>query len=417
MNDIHSNLLANYKPRWLASLINSAIEDHPVIVLTGARQVGKTTLLLNEKPLKNWRYISLDDFDVLHQSRNDPESLWAGSDNNILDEVQKAPQLLNAVKSAVDTSGSRHKFILSGSANLLLMQKVSESLAGRAVYFSLSPMTIGEMLGNPATSNLERLLNSNLTDLIPPNLGPITPLDQMWRGCMPALLSYSNADSILRWWEGYIGTYLERDLRQLSQIDSLPDFRRLMAALALRCGQMLNQSEIARDTSISQPTIHRYLNLLETTCMLKRLPAYCVNRTKRLIKSPKIMWNDPGLVSFLAGHYTVDSLQSSREIGGIFESLIFLQLQTLAQLITPSAQLFYWRTSTGKEVDFVVEWGQKLVAIEVKYNSKPRYSDIDNLKLFIEEYPETSAGILLHTGDEVKQMQAKIIALPWYFLG
>ena len=132
--------------------------------------------------------------------------------------------------------------------------------------------------------------------------------------------------AVSTWWEGYVTTYLERDLRQLSQIESLPDFRRLMSALALRGGQLLNQTELSRDIGISQPTIYRYINLLESTCLVERLPAYFVNRTKRLVKSPKIIWNDPGLASFLSGHYEIDSVRSSRESGGIFETMVYLHL-------------------------------------------------------------------------------------------
>jgi len=197
----------------------------------------------------------------------------------------------------------------------------------------------------------------------------------------------------------------------------LPDFRRLMVALSLRCGQILNQTEVARDTGISQPTVHRYINLLETTCLVERLPAFALNRTKRLIKSPKVIWSDPGLVSFLAGHYDIESLRSSREAGGIFESMVYLHLRTLSEILVPKPRIFYWRTTTGKEVDFVLEWGRKLLAVEVKLSTRPKYSDIETLRLFMKEYPETSAGILVHAGDEVKIMDEKVVAIPWFLLG
>jgi hypothetical protein len=239
----------------------------------------------------------------------------------------------------------------------------------------------------------------------------------MWHGFMPALLALESSASVLRWWEGYIATYLERDLRQLSQIDSLPDFRRLMAALALRSGQILNQSEVARDIGISQPSVHRYINLLETTCLVERLPAFAVNRTKRLIKSPKLIWNDSGLACFLAGHFEPESLKASREAGGLFESMVYLHLNALSQLLTPKPRIFYWRTTTGKEVDFVLEWGRKLIAVEVKLSSVPKFSDTETLRLFFDEYPETIAGVLVHTGNEIKMMHQKIVAVPWVLLG
>lgn len=416
MNDYQPHDELKYKPRWIAPLLRDAAKDHSIVVLTGARQVGKSTLLQHESPFDDWRYITLDDFDVLSQVKSDPTSLWAGTDYVVLDEVQKSTKLLDAVKIAVDSTYNKHRFILSGSANILLMKKVSESLAGRAVYFALNPMTIGEMNNLSPTNLLEILLRGEL-----PGEGKIkpaaaAPFSQMWKGFMPPLMQMKTSASVLRWWEGYVATYLERDLRQLSQIDSLSDFRRLMVALALRCGQILNQTEVARDTAISQPTVHRYINLLETTCLMERLPAFAVNRTKRLIKSPKVMWVDPGLVSFLAGHYDIESLMSSREAGGIFESMIYLHLKALAQLLIPRPRIFYWRTTTGKEVDFVLEWGRKLLAIEVKLSSKPKFSDVETLRLFMDEYPETSAGVLIYGGDEIKIMGEKIVAIPWFLL-
>jgi len=415
MNDNHSNQELIYKPRWLASLLREAVKDHPIIVLTGARQVGKSTLLREEDPFSGWRYLNLDDFDILEQARNDPTSLLAGSTHTVIDEVQRVPNLLSAVKIAVDSNPGQVRFVLSGSANLLLMEKVTESLAGRAVHFPLQPMTFGEMEGVPPPAVLKELFQGRFpkpgrtTSPCPP------PLSLMWKGFMPSLMNLENAASVNRWWEGYVTTFLERDLRQLSQIEALPDFRRLMTALALRCGQHLNQTELARDLGLSQPTAHRYINLLETTCLVERIPAFAVNRTKRLIKSPKVIWNDPGLASFLGGHHDEQSLGSSRESGGIFESLVHLHLKVLCQLLTPRPSLFHWRTTTGKEVDFVLEWGRKLLAFEVKLTSRPKYADTGTLKLFLEEYPETAAGILVHGGEEIRLMQDRIIALPWHY--
>jgi len=417
MNDNHSNLELKYKTRWIAPLLRDALKTHPIIVLTGARQVGKSTLLQREPPFATWRYISLDDFDTLAQARTDPTSLWAGADRVLLDEVQKATNLLDAVKVTVDSHYGRYRFILSGSANILLFKKVSESLAGRAVYFTLYPMTGGEMSGSPPPKLLEKLLKGQLPKEQRIESPMNDPIALMWKGFMPSLMQMDSYATVIRWWEGYVATYLERDLRQLSQIDSLPDFRRLMAALALRCGQVLNQTEVARDTGITQPTVHRYINLLETTCLIDRLPAFSVNRTKRLIKSPKVMWSEPGLVSFLTGHYDPESLKTSREAGGVFESMVYLHLKALSQLLVPRPRIYYWRTTTGKEVDFVLEWGRTLVAAEAKLSTKPKFTDIENLRLFLEEYPETSACLLIYAGDEVKIMHEKIVAVPWFLLG
>ena len=292
---------SNYLPRWITPSLEKSLADAPVLVLTGARQVGKSTLLLNEELFHDYRYLSMDDFDVLRQAVEQPEVLWAGTERVILDEVQKAPGLLPAVKQAADRAGGKLKFVLSGSANLLLMKQVSESLAGRAMYHVLDPLALGEIHRVPPPDLIERVLAGDWPEggTLPEPPPDVLPVLQ--RGLMPALLRLDDQASWVRWWDAYVTTYLERDLRQLAQVDALVDFRRLMELLALRTGGLLNQSDLGRDAGLSQPTIHRYLNLLETTHLFERLPPYTASRTARLLKSPKAFWNDTGLAVFLAG--------------------------------------------------------------------------------------------------------------------
>ncbi|MFQ5542191.1 MAG: ATP-binding protein [Candidatus Binatia bacterium] len=416
MNDIHSRAEWIYKPRWIASYLRAAVKDHPVVVLTGARQVGKSTLLQREKPFSGWRYITLDDFDALRQAEEDPAALWAGVDQVVVDEVQKSPALLSAVKQIVDRKRPKVSFVLSGSANLLLMRQVSESLSGRAVYFTLYPMAYGEMEQREAPDLLTRLFRGELPREGSMQNSLADPVPLLARGFMPPVLTLSSQEAVVRWWEGYVATYLERDLRQISQIESLADFRKLMEALALRNGQMLNQTEVGRDIQLSQPTVHRYLNILEATCLLERLPAFSRSRTKRLMKTPKIYWIGPGLAADLAGYYDPEALKSAREVGGIFESLVVLHLKILAQLLTPHPRFSYWRTQTGSEVDLVIEHGRRLVIVEIKLTSTPSYRDTESLRLFLEEYPETAAALVIHTGREIKRLHEKIVAVPWYLL-
>ncbi len=386
---------------------------HAVVVLTGARQVGKSTLLRQAEPFRDWRYHTLDDFDVLLQARDNPASLWAGVDAVVLDEVQKAPDLLSAVKLAVDSEPGRTRFILSGSANLLLMRQVSESLAGRAVYFVLDPITLGEVNGQPPSTLLADALAQRWPEERELPTPPPDPIPLLLRGNMPSLLNLPRLDAWLRWWEGYVATYLERDLRQLSQIDSLLDFRRVMELMALRSGQLLNQSEVARDARTAQPTIHRYLNLLEATHLFERLPAYTASPSTRLLKSPMAYWTDPGLAVFLSGYYDEESLRRSRQVGAYFETLIYLHLRVLAGLLTPKARLHFWRTTTGDEVDFVLEHGRRVLGVEVKMSSKPSYRDAAGLRKFLKDYPAAAGGILLHGGTTVQRLDENIMAVPW----
>jgi hypothetical protein len=416
MNDIYSNHEWIYKPRFLAASLREAVGDHPVIVLLGARQAGKSTLLSEESPFRGWRYVSLDDFDSLAQSERDPAALWAGTERVVVDEVQKSPALLPAVKQAVDRSRRRFRFALSGSSSLVLMQKVTESLAGRAVSFTLQPMCMGEELGGRPSRILEDLMNGRFPKErgVDPPAKPVE--DLMLRGFLPPLPELSGVDAAVRWWEGYVATYLERDLRALSQVSSLADFRRVMQALALRSAQVLNQTTVSREVGISQPSVHRYVNLLETTTVLVRLPAYTKSRTKRLVKSPKVYFLDPGLAAFLAGHHHPGGLSRSREIGAMFETLVLLHLRVGTQRMLPRPKLFYWRTVSGREVDFVVESGRKLLALEAKLTPSPRFSDADGLRTFLEEHPDAKAGILVHTGPSIRRLDEKITAVPWWLI-
>ncbi len=415
MNDNHSQSEGSYRPRWLAGRLRQTIKAHPIVVLTGARQVGKSTLLRNEKPFSTWRQHTLDDLDVLRQAEREPDALWAGVNSVVIDEAQRAPNILLAIKMAVDQDRGR-RFLLSGSASLDLLGSVSETLAGRAISFPLTPMTWGEWAGREPSHVVEDLLLRKLpVERTVPQVDESTEL--LLRGFMPALLMLTDGQDILDWWSGYVSTYLERDLRALSQVSSLPDFRRVMELAALRTGQLLNQTEISRDSAISQPTVHRYLNLLEASFLVHRVPAFARNRGKRLIKSPKLYWADPALAAFLAGHYNEESLRSSREAGGLFENLVLQQLQTAASLMSPPARLHYWRTVTGQEVDFVLERGRSLVAFECKLSSRARFEDAKSLNAFLDDYPECSAGVLVYTGNEIVRLGKRVIALPWSVLG
>jgi hypothetical protein len=236
----------------------------------------------------------------------------------------------------------------------------------------------------------------------------------MLKGFMPPLMYLKNLQDILLWWEGYIKTYIERDVRDLSQIESLIDFRRLLDSIGIRSGSTLNQSDLSRDTGISQPTVYRYLKILEVSNIIKRIPAYAKNKTKRIIKSPKVYLIDPALIIYLSGYHDIESLQNARELCGFFETLVLLHLSAYAEIMVPKAKILYWRTTTGKEVDFIVEYGKKILAIEVKYTKNPTFFDAKNLNIFLEDNEQAIRGVIIHAGSEIKWLSSKIVAIPWY---
>lgn len=398
-------------PRLVGTALGERLRVMPAVVVTGARQTGKSTLVAELVPGKR-RYASLDELDVLDAARHDPDALIGGTNPVTLDEVQREPTLLRTVKRAIDRRRAPGRFLLTGSANLLLMRRVSESLAGRASYLTLWPMTRREQQGEGRSGRWDDLLrcrDEDWRDL----LASERDASEDWRafalrgGFPTPAIQLTTARERAIWFDGYVRTYLERDLQDLAAISTLPDFRRLMRAACLRIGQLVNQTELGRDIGLPQPTVHRWLNLLETSYLLVRLPAFAANRTKRLIKSAKLYWGDTGVALHLA--------ERDEPEGAHLENIVLHDLLAWRDARLERAEISYWRTAIGEEVDFVIEAGGRLLPIEIKASARPRLADATHLRTFRTAYGRKArAGLLLHTGTVLEWLAPDVLAAPWW---
>ncbi|MFA4947388.1 MAG: ATP-binding protein [Candidatus Krumholzibacteriia bacterium] len=400
-----------YYRRDISSAVKDALADMPVVVLTGMRQTGKSTFLQKEPGLRRRRYISLDDFAQLAAAREDPDGFVATDEPVTIDEAQKCPEILGAIKRNVDRDRTPGRFLLSGSANFSMLRGISESLAGRAVYFVLHPFTRREMSG--ATRRRPFLKTFFDSPRIPPRLetsAPIKP-DEILSGGMPSVCLGEVKNRAL-WFRGYEQTYLERDIRELSQIGDIISFRNLMGLAALRTGQLLSPSQLGRDAKLNAATTSRYLSLLEISYVAYRLSPYLRNRASRLIKTPKLYLGDAGLACHLAGVGTSGAVLPEPFKGGVFETYVAQNLMGILGARWPEARLHFWNVQGRHEVDFVIETGRSCIAIESKSGTRWTDRNLAGLNAFISATPHCKAAILAYNGTEAVSLGRKLWALP-----
>ena len=402
-------------PRLASADLNNRLETMPVVVVGGARQSGKTTLVRDLIEGKR-QFFSLDDPDILELAHRRPMSMLQGGQPITIDEVQKCPNLLPIIKQAVDHKKQLGRFLLTGSANLLLAQTVNESLTGRASYINLRSMTRLEQLGLEKAGIWDKFLDYPTKEwlkLVDQKVyRPKEDLSALIeKGGLPAIaLTNRSPKQRQNWFADYCQTYIERDLKDLSGITQTVNLRRLMKLMATRVGQIANQAGLSRQLGMAQTTVSRYLNLLEASYWFISLPAYSPNQGRRLIKSPKVYWSDTGLAAYLSG--------SGQILGSHLENLVLNDLVIWAEnynrLINPAA-IYYWRTTNGREIDFIIETGKQLLPIEVKLTKTPKFSDCRHLLDFQNEFPDrVKSSLLIHTGELTDWITPTVLATPWW---
>jgi predicted AAA+ superfamily ATPase len=409
--------------RHLERLVAEALQEFPVVLLIGARQVGKTTLA---KAIASgpWKadYYSLDDRSILDAALSDPDGFISGNPPPmVIDEVQRAPDLMRAVKLAVDRNRKPGMYLLTGSANPLRLKSVSETLAGRVAIFRLDTLSWAEIEERKApTSAIDALLEcdsaAEFLSHLPRKQANARTEDierLVLSGCYPDPERMKTRVARDRWFDSYRQTYLERDVKEITSIADIPLFGRLLRVMALRTGNLLNLMDISRELGIPYTTLRRYVGLLETTFQVEFLTPYYANIGKRLVKTPKVYFNDTGMACHLAGLTGWVALENAGLSGRMLETWVWGEIRKTLPLLDVSAEPVFWREQHGGEVDFVLERGTRLAGIEVKSSGSVTSADLKGSESFLRAMKGRAAiTVVLYQGERAFAPRELIAAVP-----
>lgn len=392
----------------------AGFSDSPIVLLHGARQTGKSTLLkyISENLYKA-KYLTFDDPAILSAAQQNPlEFLSLYNENLIIDEVQRAPEIFLVIKKLVDENRKPGKFILTGSSNVFLLPKISESLAGRVEILNLFPFSQNEISENKSNFT-DEIFNEDF-DISKLKTNKNNLAGKIITGGFPEMLKRKDRKRQEAWFNSYLTTILLRDVRDISNIDRLNEFPKLLRIFSARAGTLLNFAELSRSSSIPQTTLKRYVSLLEAIFLIYMLPAWSGNLSKRLIKTPKIYLTDTGLLSYLNLFEPEKIIYDPLLWGRVFENFVMMELVKQLSWSKYYLSLYHFRTSSGQEVDFVLEKNDgTLIGIEAKATSKITNAMFNHLRVLAEEVNNKFLrGFIIYTGTEIIPFSKNLFAIP-----
>jgi predicted AAA+ superfamily ATPase len=396
-------------PRTLEQAISRYAREYPVLAVVGPRQSGKTTLV--RKLFPGHAYLSLENLDLRQQAEDDPRGFFHDHPAPVvLDEAQRVPQLFSYLQERVDTDSEPGQYILTGSHQFLLLEKIAQSLAGRIATFRLFPFTFSELSGQAPDTSLEEILDPPRRDR-PALADDLSAL--ICKGFYPPI--HARRLTARTWLENYLQTYVERDIRLLVNVGNLRTFENFLKLCAAHSGQLLNYAAIANAAGVSLPTVKRWVSLLETSGIILLLPPHHRNFSKRVVKTPKLYFVDTGLLCLLLSIRQPGELAGHPLRGHIFETLVVSEYYKRIAHLGETPPLYFWRDKTGNEIDLIVDLGARLFPIEIKSSQtfSPVFKEGLN-RWFALKGNTNKRGRIVYAGDQLIGRRAEIQALPWW---
>ena len=399
-------------PRAIEPRIAEAMQDTPVILLAGPRQAGKTTLVRQIAERQGLRYLTLDDELTLLSAREDPVGMIRDLDQAVIDEIQRVPQLLLAIKKSVDEDRRPGRFLLTGSANLMALPTVADSLAGRMETLSLLPLSQSEIASRSANW-IDSAFAGQILQTDRPSLGN-SLIDRVLRGGYPEAISRASVKRRATWAQQYVDAIIQRDVRDIASIEKLDHLPRFLLALVQTAGQMCNYSRLGAQVGLDGKTASRYIGIFEQMYLLKRVNVWARNRLNRIVKTPKLQFIDSGLLGTLLDLSNNEIKQDRTRFGSILETFAFGELLKHTTTADGNCRLLYYRDADKLEIDIVIENAAgKLVGVEVKAAATVKDSDLRGLKKLAGLAGNLfKMGILLYDGEETMPLGDRIWAAP-----